>query len=110
MDINESEVEKGSVELTRFYGKSTSAIGSIKLAIYAGGENKLIEFVVLDWFSAFNMIMGRSWIQSMRAVPSTYDQCICLPSPNDIKEIKGNQLAVRSCYLSGYKLGHQPDQ
>ena len=42
MDINESKVEKGSVKLTGFDGKSTLAIWSIKLAVYACGENKLI--------------------------------------------------------------------
>ena len=45
---------KGSVELTEFDGKSTSAIGSIKLVVYAGGENKLMEFVVLNFPSTFN--------------------------------------------------------
>lgn len=57
LDIDDSEIEKGSVELVGSDGKLTSALGSIKLAVYAYRKNKLVEFLVLDCASAFNMIL-----------------------------------------------------
>lgn len=59
MDIYESEIEKGSVKLTGFDINLTWTLKSIKLVVYAGSENKLIDFIVLDYPLAFNIILGR---------------------------------------------------
>ena len=75
--------------LTGFNGESTAAVGKIKLPVYAAGVNKLTTFLVLDCPSAYNIILGRPWIHCMKAVPSTYHQCIRFPTKKGVKEIKG---------------------
>ena len=104
MNIDEIDIEREPTELTGFNGLVTPSMGVIKLPVQAAGINKLVEFVVLDCPSPFNMILGRPWIHSMKAVPSTYHQCVRFPTPNGIAEIRGSQEASRMCYMSNHKI------
>ena len=90
--------------LTGFNGESTTAVGKIKLPVFTAGENKMTSFLVLDCPSAYNIILGRPWIHAMKVVPSTYHQRIRFPTNREIKEIKGCQKVVRTCYLHSMKL------
>ena len=104
MELSESDIESSTTVLTGFNGESTAAVGKIKLPVFAGGENKLTTFLVLDCPSAYNIILGRPWIHAMKAVPSTYHQRIRLPTKRGVKEIKGNQEVARTCYLHSLKM------
>ncbi|GMN20627.1 hypothetical protein TIFTF001_039957 [Ficus carica] len=104
MELSESDIESSTTILTGFNGESTTAVGKIKLPVFAVGENKLTTFLVLDCPFAYNIILGRSWIHAMKAVPSTYHQRIRFPTKRGVKEIKGNQEVVRTCYLYSLKM------
>lgn len=104
MNIEESEIERISTELTGFNGITTPSIGTIKLPVKTSGINKLVEFAVLDCPSPYNIILGRPLIHRMGAVPSTLHQCVCFPTPSGVGEARGDQKAARSCYLTGHKL------
>ncbi|GMN51817.1 hypothetical protein TIFTF001_020969 [Ficus carica] len=69
---------------------SNCEVGKIKLPAFAVGENKLTTFLVLDCPSAYNIILGRSWIRAMKTVPSTYHQRIKFLTKRGVKEIKRN--------------------
>ena len=104
MELSESDIESSTTVLTGFNGESTAAVGKIKLPVFAAGENKLTTFLVLDCPSAYNIILGRPWIHAMKAVPSTYHQCIRFPTKRGVREIKGNQEVARTCYLHSLKM------
>lgn len=76
MEIDESEIEKSTTVVIRFNGESTASIGKIKLPVFAAGENKMTTFLVTDCPSVCNIILGRPWIHTMKAVPSTDHQRI----------------------------------
>ncbi|KAF3455858.1 hypothetical protein FNV43_RR00500 [Rhamnella rubrinervis] len=63
------------------------------------GVNRLAEMIVVDAPSAYNMILGRPWLHSMQAVPSTYHQKIKFPSGEKVEELLGDQSAARLCYV-----------
>lgn len=72
MEIDKTEIEKPTTVLVGFNRESTTAIGKIKLPVYADGENKMTNFLVMDCSSAYNIILSRPWIHAMKAIPSTY--------------------------------------
>ncbi|GMN20463.1 hypothetical protein TIFTF001_050035 [Ficus carica] len=110
MDLSESEIESSTTVLTGFNGESTAAIGKIKLPVFAAGENNLTTFLVLNCPSAYNIILGRPWIHAMKAVPSTYHQCIRFPMIMGVREIKGKQEVARTCYLHSLKMKKKDQQ
>ena len=56
-------------------------VGEIKLPIYIKWVNYMQPFYVIDLFSSYNVILGRSCIHDMKVVPLTYPQCVKMPTP-----------------------------
>ncbi|GMN30982.1 hypothetical protein TIFTF001_044535 [Ficus carica] len=104
MELSESDIEMSMTILTCFNRESTTAVGKIKLPVFAAKKNKMTSFLVLDCPSAYNIILGRPWIHAMKAVPSTYHQRIRFPTKRGIREIKGSQEVAQTCYLHSMKL------
>ena len=73
-------------------------IGSVTLPVRAGRVTKDVEFLVTDVPSAYNAIMGRTWMHRMGAIPSTYHQVIKFPGPKGVESIRGNQKSSRNCF------------
>ncbi|KAJ9544336.1 hypothetical protein OSB04_024043 [Centaurea solstitialis] len=74
MGIERSEIVRRSTTLIGFNGDPKNTIGEIILLVFAKGINKQTKFNVIDYQSAYNVILGRPWIHEMKAVPSTYHQ------------------------------------
>ncbi|KAL1216936.1 hypothetical protein V5N11_018738 [Cardamine amara subsp. amara] len=98
MEIPDSRIRGIKMLLTGFAGETTISLGTIQLPVIAGGVEKIVDFVVVDRKAPFHVILGRPWIHTMKAVASTYHQCIKFPSPNGIRTIRGCQSASRICY------------
>ena len=77
--------------------------GIVTTQFGAGPMHLDVEFLVVDVPSPYNAIMGRTWIHCMRAVPSTYHQRIRFPTSKGVMEIKGDQIALRSCLVMAIK-------
>ncbi|KAG7529473.1 Retrotransposon gag domain, partial [Arabidopsis thaliana x Arabidopsis arenosa] len=54
------------------------------------------RFCCFDKPAAYNIILGTPWIYQMKAVPSTYHQCIKFPTPSGVGTIRGSQEASRT--------------
>ncbi|KAL1206369.1 hypothetical protein V5N11_025864 [Cardamine amara subsp. amara] len=78
MEIPDNHIRGVKMLLTGFAGETTISLRTIQLPFHA--------------------ILGRPWIHTMKAVASTYHQCIKFPSPNGIQTIRGCQSASRICY------------
>ena len=63
----------------------------------------MVNFLIIDCPSAYNIILGRPALNTLRAVPSTYHLILRFPTPNGVGEIRGDQLAARECYVSSMK-------
>jgi hypothetical protein len=103
MGIPESDIISRSSVLVGFSGETKNTVGDIKLPIYIEGVNSLQKFCVIDTLSCCNVILGRPWIHDMKAVPSTYHQCVKLPSPWGIVKIESDQQEAKDCYTSSMK-------
>ncbi|KAJ9545527.1 hypothetical protein OSB04_025234 [Centaurea solstitialis] len=98
MGIERSEIVRRSTTLIGFNGDPMNTLGEIILPVFAKGINKQTKFNVVDYQSAYNVILGRPWIHEMKAIPSTYHQKIKFPSPWGIQEIASENKVARECY------------
>ena len=62
--------------LSRFNGATTLTLGDIALSVRAGPVTQQVLFSVVEDLGPYNAIVGRTWLHTMKAVPSTYHQSI----------------------------------
>jgi hypothetical protein len=103
MNIPDSDIIRRSSALIGFSGEVKHTIGDIRLPIYIEGINTMQKFCVIDIASSYNVILGRPWIHELKAVPSTYHQCVKIPSPWGIIKITGDQQGAKDCYATELK-------
>ena len=56
-----------------------------------------MDFIVVDVFSPYTVIMGKPWLHTLGAVSSTLHQKVKYPSGGQVLEIVGSQVATRQC-------------
>ncbi|KFK42631.1 hypothetical protein AALP_AA1G020200 [Arabis alpina] len=104
MDIPDGKIKPSIRPLVGFEGITTMTVGTIKLRVYAGGLIRDVKFLVVDKSAVYNVIMGTPWLFSLRAIASTYHQCVKFPTPTGVHTIRGDQKAARTCFITGQKL------
>ncbi|XP_024004913.1 uncharacterized protein LOC112082053 [Eutrema salsugineum] len=104
MDFPDSEIKPYMESLTGFTGEKTRTVGTVKIPIYVGGSARMIKFLVLNKPAIYNAILGTPWLFDMKAVASTFHQCVKFPTPSGIYTLKGSQTASRLCHLIECKL------
>ncbi|KAF6168018.1 hypothetical protein GIB67_011403 [Kingdonia uniflora] len=85
--------------ITGFNGFKESATGEITLPIQAGSETTFVKFLVIDAESKYLGILGRNWLHSIKAIPSTYHFAIHFPTDHGVYEIKGSQAITRMFWV-----------
>ncbi|RVX18229.1 Transposon Ty3-I Gag-Pol polyprotein [Vitis vinifera] len=56
-------------------------------------------------FITFNVILGRTWLHYMKAIPSTYHQMVSFLTKDGQINLYGSQLAARQCYQIARETG-----
>ena len=79
-----------ATSLVGFRGESNQCLGEISLRVYIDAATSLEKFGVLDCQSPYNVILGRPWIHNMRAVPSTFHQCVKISTKYGITTVRGD--------------------
>lgn len=81
---------KKKITIKAYDEEERSSKGSVVLPIRVGPIIKDVPCQVLDMDLAYNILLGRPWIHSMQAVPSTYHQCLKFPHNGHEVTIKGD--------------------
>ncbi|RVW77300.1 hypothetical protein CK203_050122 [Vitis vinifera] len=84
--------------LSRFNGSSTTSLGDIVLPVQAGPVTLNVQFSVVQDLSPFNVILGRTWLHYMKAIPSTYHQMVSFLTKDGQIDLFGSQLVAHQCY------------
>ena len=84
--------------LSGFNGAATTSLGDIVLPVQASPVTLNIQFSVVQDLSPFNVILGRTWLHYMKAIPSAYHQMVSFLTENGQIDLYGSQLAARQCY------------
>ena len=56
-----------------------------------------LDFVVVDYLSSYNIIIGKSTLNRWKAATSTYCLKVKFPTDNGVGEVKGDQILAREC-------------
>ena len=79
-------------------------LGAITLLVTVGDYpqqiTKDVTFLVVNFSSAYNTIIGRPTLNSWKAVTSTYHLMIKFPTDYRVREIRDDQVVARECYIA----------
>ena len=84
--------------LSGFNRATTLTVGDIAFPVRAGPVTQQILFSVVEDLGSYNAILGRTWLHTMKAIPSTYHQTISYLTSSEQVDLQGSQLAARQCY------------
>nr|XP_023922419.1 uncharacterized protein LOC112033877 [Quercus suber] len=80
LGLKKEDLTKYSIPLAGFDSKVVISKGQISLPVDMEGKDAVATFIVVALFSPYTAILGRPWIHSMGAVPSTLHVKIKFPS------------------------------
>jgi len=81
--------------LNGFNMASKTTKGEIILPINVAGTTQYTMFHVIEGNMRYNALLGRPWIHSMRAVPSTLRHMMKFPTKDGVKVVYGENHASR---------------
>ena len=86
-------------------------MGTITLPVVVGAYPQQVandvNFLVIDYSSSDNVIIGRPTLNSWKAVAFTYHLSVKFPTENEVGEVQGDQLAAKKCYLAMLAMDEQ---
>ncbi|KAK3005490.1 hypothetical protein RJ639_017357, partial [Escallonia herrerae] len=105
--ISKERVKPISSPLYGFTGASAPVEGIIPLTIIAGTAPlqsvQTIDFLVVKVRSSYNRSLGRTGLNKLRAVASTYHLAMKFPTPQGVGVVKGDQATARKYYITSCK-------
>ena len=104
MGIGRKRLIPTNTLLVGFEGTMVLPLGAITLSVVVGDYPqqiaKDVTFLVVDYSSAYNVILGQATLNSWKAVTSTYHLMIKFPTDYGMGELRGNQVTTRECYVA----------
>jgi hypothetical protein len=104
MKLDKDKLGPMDASLIGFKGDKVCSVDIITLlitvGIYPKTVSKTVDFLVVNCPSAYNAIIGRPTLNRLRIVTSTYHLLIKFPTEHGIREVRGDQIAARECYLA----------
>ena len=94
------DLKAANTPLVGFSGRMVFPKGKITLFAHIGLVETMTEFLVVDVESAYNTIIGRTWLQKMRPIHSTYHQVLRFPINDGIIDVWGDQVSLRTYFLA----------
>ena len=102
MGIGREKLKSVSACLLEFSGERVPPLGSVQLVLTLGDPpcqaTTTGRFLIVDALSVYNMLLGRPFLNAIRAVPSAYHMVIKFPTANGVGMVRGNQRIARECY------------
>ena len=87
--------------LTDFKGSQVESLGEFMLPVTVGPTIMFVTFSVLNELSSFNVILDRTWLHAMKAMPSTYHQTLSFLINQGQIDIRGDKKIACSYYTIG---------
>ena len=104
MKLDKDKLRPMDAPLVGFTGDRVCPVSIITLPITVGHYlktiSKTVDFLVVNYPSAYNAIIGQPTLNGLRVVSSTYHFFIKFPTEHGIGEVRGDQIAAMECYLA----------
>ena len=91
LGIDITQVKPSATTVRAFDGSTREIAGEIDLEIEVGPQTFIISFQVLDIPRSFNLLLGRPWIHSAGAIPSSLHQKVKFITNGQIITVLGEQ-------------------
>ncbi|XP_015965562.1 uncharacterized protein LOC107489321 [Arachis duranensis] len=103
MKLSTNILQPYSGDLVGFSGERVPVLGSAWLQTTLGEQplsrTQDIQYLVVDCFSPYNVILGRPFLDKFAAIVSTYHLCVKFPvQDNRVATIHGDLQEARQCY------------
>ena len=92
--------------LMSFDEKIVMPKGQIRLPMQIGPKIIEVDFIVVDTYSPYTVIVVRPWLHTLGVVASTLHQKVKFLSEGRVLEIQGCQATARKCLVAA--ISHQP--
>ena len=107
MGIEREKLEPISTHLRGFSGEKVLPLGSIQFVLTLGDPwcqaTTTVRFLIVDAPSAYNVLLGKPSLNTIKAIPSAYHMVIKFPTTNGVGMVRGDQHVVRECYSASMK-------
>nr|XP_023886372.1 uncharacterized protein LOC111998508 [Quercus suber] len=100
LELKPVDLSPYSSPLMSFDGKLVIPEGMIRLPIQTGPEVVEVDFIVVNMYSPYTAIVGRSWLHTLGGVASSLHQKVKFPSGGRILETRGCQSTTRRCMVA----------
>ena len=104
MGIDRTQLIPTNAPLVGFGGTRVFPLGVVILSVMVGDYPqeimKDVTFLVVDCSSAYNGILRRPTLNSWKAATSTYHLMIKFLTDYGTRELRGDQVAARECYIA----------
>ncbi|XP_059636182.1 uncharacterized protein LOC132278409 [Cornus florida] len=107
MNIGKEKLIPARSPLVGFTGDKVYPLGAVILPVTVGTSPKqvtvMVDFLVVDCLSAYNVILERTTLNSMRAITSTYHLLMRFSTEQGVGELRGDQTTARECYVASLR-------
>ena len=93
--------------LVSFDGKFVIPKGQIRLPVQVGSKVVEVNFIVVDAYSPYMVIVAKPWLHALGAVSSTLHLKVKSPPKDQVEELVGSQSMARQCLVVA--IMHQPE-
>ena len=105
--IGREKLEPVNTHLRGFSGEKVLPLGSIQLVLTLGEPpcqaTTTTRFLIVDAPSAYNMLLSRPSLNSIKAIPSACHMIIKFPTIHGVGMVQGDQRVARECYTASMK-------
>ena len=106
LNLRVEDLTPYSSPLVSFEGKIIIPKGQIRLPVQTGLELVEVDFIIVDAYSPYTVIVAKPWLHTLGAVSSTLYQKVKYLSEGQIKKILGDQSLARQCLVA--TIQHKP--
>ena len=103
LELKSQDLAKYDTPLVSFDWRIVVPEGQISLSMGMEGKELIVTFIVVRSFSPYTAILGRPWIHTMKAIPSTLHVKVKFPTEYGVAEVKGNQRVARQCLVAAVR-------
>lgn len=97
----QSRLIKTNTPLVGFAGEAINPLGKLELEVCFGNEGlyrrTTMKFAIVRSPSPYNVILGRSGIKKLRAIPSTIHAMMKFPTPRGIATLVTRSVIISEC-------------
>nr|GEW46781.1 reverse transcriptase domain-containing protein [Tanacetum cinerariifolium] len=98
---DKARLKETQTDLVGFAGEATKPLGKIELEVCFGSEGlckrTTMKFTVIRSHSPYNVILGRTGLRALRAIPSTIHSIMKFPTPRGIAALVTSSVIISEC-------------